>query len=449
MRGNIVGFGMALGIVTIIGSFFQAVQAYRFSSSDYVIDASVTNTFGGQQSSASYKLTSSGGENIVGDGAGGSYKMGIGFVPQTTSSLRLTVQPTGLVAHFPFDEGSGAAIWDATANDNVGYVKSPADWTTQTAEWTTGKVGEAVKLTSRQIWFDSNPVQRIAQPYTVSIWMKSGDITNYPDTFMNLIVCQSEAGRNYGIYLMKGANYATMTASFDGALFDKSGTKNVTDGAWHHIVYTYTGTEMRLYVDGVLDTSAVKSGALSTDSTQRLFMQPPGVGGQLDEAKLFNRSLSAAEILAEYQAQAAGKGSGLAFPGQLQAGVPQTIGAVATVTTKNPYSLAINQSGNMSDGAGHSIPAIAGSISNPIPWSQGGTKGLGFTVQNASGAVSAAWNNGNAYAAIPNSATAFYTRSDTPSAQETLLTQFKVDIGGGQPLGNYSNTVTITGTGAP
>lgn len=449
MRGNTVGFGIALGIVTIIGSFFQAVQAYRFSSSDYVIDASVTNTFGGQQSSASYKLTSSGGESIVGDGAGGSYKMGIGFVPQTTSSLRLTVQPTGLVAHFPFDEGSGAAIWDATANDNVGYVKSPTDWSTQAAEWTTGKVDQAVRLTNREIWFENNATQQLSQPYTIAMWIKAVNVASSPSTFINLLMRQSEEGRNYGIYLKKDATYATMTATINGALFDVSGTKNVTDGAWHHLAYTYTGAAMQLYVDGVIDVSQPKTGTIFSSSANTLFMQPPGSGGQFDEVKIFNRSLSAAEIADEYRAQSVGKGSGLTFPAQLQAGSPQTISATTTVTTANAYSLAISQDGNMNDGAGHTIPPITGSIASPASWNQGVTKGLGFTVQNAPGGVPPAWNSGNAYAAVPNALTGFYTRSGIPSSKDTVITNFKVDISGQQAQGTYSNTVTITGTGAP
>lgn len=80
MRGKVLGIGVLC--VAVVCGFWQTAAADRFTSTSYVIDASVTNNIGGNQTSSSYKLTGSGGESLIGNGSSGSYKTGIGYVAQ-------------------------------------------------------------------------------------------------------------------------------------------------------------------------------------------------------------------------------------------------------------------------------------------------------------------------------------------------------------------------------
>lgn len=97
---------VVLGVLTATTAILWAslASAMTFSSSQYLIDSAVLNNVGGDSSSTSYQLTSSGGESAIGNGAGGSYKMPAGFVAQLPTMLSLTVQPAGLVGYYPFDE---------------------------------------------------------------------------------------------------------------------------------------------------------------------------------------------------------------------------------------------------------------------------------------------------------------------------------------------------------
>jgi len=80
---------VSLGIASI---FAGQVEAARFSSTSYVIDASVANGFGGQDASSNYKLVGSGGESVVGGAASTSYKIGMGYTAQLLTSIQVNAQ---------------------------------------------------------------------------------------------------------------------------------------------------------------------------------------------------------------------------------------------------------------------------------------------------------------------------------------------------------------------
>ena len=93
---------LAGGAIAILGGFYE-VSADTFSSTNYVINASVMNSTGGLGTSTSYKLVSSAGESVIGDGASGSYKMSAGYVAQlqqaAPQSMTLAVQPISLTGY--------------------------------------------------------------------------------------------------------------------------------------------------------------------------------------------------------------------------------------------------------------------------------------------------------------------------------------------------------------
>ncbi|MEK7654626.1 MAG: LamG domain-containing protein [Patescibacteria group bacterium] len=76
---------------------------------------------------------------------------------------------------------------------------------------------------------------------------------------------------------------------------------------WYHVVATYDGSAAKIYIDGVLDAETACTGSISTnahalyigenaESTGRQWT------GEIDEARLYNRALSAAEVSVLYRA---------------------------------------------------------------------------------------------------------------------------------------------------
>lgn len=142
--------------------------------------------------------------------------------------------------------------------------------------------------------------------------------------------------------------------------------------------------------------------------------------------------------------------SAVAFS-DLIAGTPQTADVGLEVLTDAPgYLLAVAQDNDLTSG-GNTIPAVGSTIASPAGWSDGTTKGLGFSVASASGtAPDVKWSTGTAYAAVPNTATTFYERNGyTGGSIDTVTARLKIDIESNQALGTYSNTITWTGTIIP
>ena len=425
--------------------FVSTVFSARFTSTDYIIDASVMNNAGGNQSSSSYKLTSSAGESITGNGSSGSYKLGAGYVAQlekqSGSSIKLVTQPSGLVAYYPFDENSGTSTTkDESINTANGTLVSAPTWTT-------GKLGAALQFNgTSQVVDMGNGTQFQTSQHSVSAWVK------YTSNTTDQVV----AGKGQSYALVVGSKPGVR--QFSGTPSTCSSTGLTTnDGAWHHLVVTVdagvtNGT--KLYLDGALVQSCTVTiaaqtenfavGALDAGSTYSNFYT-----GAIDEVKVFNRILSAAEVSAEYSAQNSGVPSGIALANIIP-GSPVTTGLTAIVTTTGAtsYNLAINQDHDLQKGT-DTIPAISGTIASPAAWTDGTTKGLGFTV-SSSPAAYGSWSNGTNFAAVPNSSTTFYVRNSPQNGvKESVGLTFKADTTLANPAGSYADTVTVTGTVSP
>jgi hypothetical protein len=108
------------------------------------------------------------------------------------------------------------------------------------------------------------------------------------------------------------------SGGLSGAPFGISAIVNTTEGAysvsdntlrapgdWHHVAMTFDGTALRLYVDGGLVSSRTVSGSISASWAPvvlgSFFEAGRGLRGDLDEIRMYDRALSAGEILAHSQ----------------------------------------------------------------------------------------------------------------------------------------------------
>jgi len=88
--------------------------------------------------------------------------------------------------------------------------------------------------------------------------------------------------------------------------FTVTGSRVVTDGAWHHVAAVYTGSQVQVFFDGIIDTVASAHGDVVVSSTKTLVgsevAQPLVFGGQLDDLRIFGRVLSVDEARQQYLA---------------------------------------------------------------------------------------------------------------------------------------------------
>ncbi len=434
--------GMMSVMLSVVLGFMLHVSAERFTGGSYTIDASVIgNSFGGDSTGGSYQLTSSGGESIIGQGSGGSYRLDSGYVAQLQSSLQLTVQPGSLLAYYDFSEGSGSFVRDTSANQyNGNTVSNPV--------WGTGKVGGGTTLNGSSQYVTSQDVD-VATNITLEAWV------NPAASQTSKIISKATTTTDNQGTLQLAANVPSFSVTVGGTQFTATGTA-IASSAWTHLVGTYDGTNVRLYVNGAAVTPTAATGALATNNLVWTFGRDANAAsgyfnGSLDEIKLFARALSANEVKAEYDAGMAGNTAGLGFASDIIPGVSQTSNydAIMLTDAAKGYNLSVNQNQNLTKGA-DTISPVSGSIASPVAWTEGTTKGLGFTLfgTNAT-AIPAKWNSGNSYAAFPGSSTSYYVRTGRQSTKDVLNMRLRLDVTTAQPAGTYTNVITTTGTITP
>ncbi len=121
---------------------------------------------------------------------------------------------------------------------------------------------------------------------------------------------------NYQYVLLQGVTasrfqfYISTTSS--NAIGSGDSTTVISAGVWYHVVGTYDGSTVRLFVNGLLENSTSHSGNLSA-STQNNLIGKSGdalFAGQLDDVTIFNTALTANEVREIYRL---GRGYGV-FP---------------------------------------------------------------------------------------------------------------------------------------
>lgn len=436
---------IALVALAVCVLFTSTAHAERFESDSWTIDASVLgNTFGGTTESDNWRMETTGGEAIIGQGQGGSYKLGQGYVAQLEQAIQLSVQPSGLAAYYPMDENTGTRVHDDSPNDNSSTGQT-------SASWVPGKIGSALRFDGDDaVSIPDNSSLDFTDTMTVAAWVQPG-VSSQDEA---AIVSKDTGGTNYWLGLVANSNEAEFRVDCPGetSVISTSAINNTSN--WYHITGVKDGNDIKIFVNGQLENTASCGANANTNSGQLLLgndTENNHFNGTIDEVKLFSRAFFDKEMENEYTATDAGTPSAFTFP-SITPGSSESIGADVVVQTDAPgYLLGVMQGGDLSNGS-NTIPSVSGSIASPGAWNEGTTTGLGFTLSGGNVGIPGAWGSSPDfnYAALPNSVTTFYAKAGfTGGAKDILEMQHRVDVDPSIPAGDYSNTTTYTGTLLP
>jgi len=246
--------------------------------------------------------------------------------------------PPQPVASWNFDEGQGTAAGDS-AGENHGTIHG--------AEWTDGKFGKALSFDGVDDYVEvaDDPSLRFMQSssFTISCWVmpaaegEGGQILSKmrsagggvdsedgtskgPSPRLGIWHGRSgllNATRQVGVFGYHMGWSSTTSAfgfaaesSWKGAVSTKTGHDSAPAGSWYHVAAVYSGTDVRIYLNGELkdrrtfdlDTGSTTPdkdlviGALSYDSTISRFF-----AGKIDEVCIYDGALSGTQIKALYQ----------------------------------------------------------------------------------------------------------------------------------------------------
>lgn len=109
----------------------------------------------------------------------------------------------------------------------------------------------------------------------------------------------------YRIDIGTGANVAQVLISLDGTVSTTVvGVTDVCDDRWHHVVATFDGGSLRVYVDGVLESTTVASGLIFGSSGPLNIGGQQADGGAVAAAPMFGRvdeAFVTADVLSDEQ----------------------------------------------------------------------------------------------------------------------------------------------------
>ena len=192
----------------------------------------------------------------------------------------------GLVAAYGFEEASGTTVADASGNGNTG--------TTGGATWIAGKFGTGLNFNGSFVTVPDSPSLDLTTAMTLSAWV-------YPST--PPAGWQDVIFKAVDVYYLEGSSTSGGSVPAAGGSFAGGalyGTSALPVGVWSHLAATYDGVRLRLYVNGVEVSNRPQSGTLQVSGGALTIGGDASYGqywiGRIDEVRIYNRALSAAEI---------------------------------------------------------------------------------------------------------------------------------------------------------
>ena len=199
-----------------------------------------------------------------------------------------------LTAQWKFDESSGTSAADATGNQNTGTLFGNPAFATDTPDGSSHSL--SLNGTSQFVRVNDSPYVEPTSAITLAAWVKSNDWS-----LTRGII--SKGAREGSYYLIANNGLLTFNLSNQGTIVAPlPGT-----GVWHHVVGSYDGSTMKLYVDGRLVASHAATGLLAV-SNDPLFIGGTAdslttgltFNGLIDDARVYNFALLPQQISAIY-----------------------------------------------------------------------------------------------------------------------------------------------------
>jgi Concanavalin A-like lectin/glucanases superfamily/CotH kinase protein len=210
--------------------------------------------------------------------------------PPAPDTIELT---RGLVGYWKFDDGTGTMAIDSSPAHNNGTLMGigAMDWTLMGYKggglvFTPAKIPSVVVLDSPSL----NPTAGI----TLGAWFNSVDWLGN-----RRFIQKGNADNQYRLLEENGLLVFNLTGVVNGVLT----TFMPPTGAFHHLMATYDGMKMRIYIDGKIAAEDVALGTIAVTNNNvhigtKIPTAPAGdaFNGLLDEVVIYDRALNATEV---------------------------------------------------------------------------------------------------------------------------------------------------------
>jgi len=196
------------------------------------------------------------------------------------------------VSYWKFDEGSGLVASDSVGSNDGGIIN---------ATW--GARGLDFNGTNARVEVPDNPSLNPTDEITLSAWVKWEIVPSTGNGWATII--------NKNVDSQYRLQHKHDNTAFEFAIRTPSGGKWVDSATipiintWYHVVGTYDGSTLKIYVNGVLENSNSHSGVINT-STTNLSIGSRSIGdrhfnGSIEKVSIYDKALSEQEVQKLYQ----------------------------------------------------------------------------------------------------------------------------------------------------
>jgi len=208
--------------------------------------------------------------------------------------------PSGPMAEWTLTQASvsGTTVADASGNGNVGTVMN--------GPLTFGAMGANF---NGQQYVDSM-LTVTSSALTVSVWFNAANLSNAnPRLVANSHTDNRFESRGFQLMFISGGASGFFDVGNGTAEGRASWSRQLVEGTWYHYAGVYDGATVSVYLNGVPVASAAFAGgaiAAGTGPDINIARNPTYAGdsfiGALYDVRIYEQALSAAQVLALYQA---------------------------------------------------------------------------------------------------------------------------------------------------
>lgn len=229
-------------------------------------------------------------------------------IPQTTVKAPTK---TGLVGAWTFDEGTGTKANDSSGLGHTGTLAGGPTWAT-------GKLGKALNFDGTNQYMSAGTATlNLGNNLSVGFWIKPASAGWGSGVTNRGIIGKGSPGSFWSATASTGFTIG-INRSTNDILVSLNGLSSyytpfsVSGDQWSFLYFTYDGSTLKAYKNGTLVQTYSSVGASALDDAgYPLILSEVALGGTgrninglLDDARIYNRALSATEINALYRSTA-------------------------------------------------------------------------------------------------------------------------------------------------
>ena len=207
--------------------------------------------------------------------------------------------PDGLVAHYPMNNNAASTtVTDNSAEGNNGTYKDGGGNINTSTGSVAGKINLALDFDGDEyVEVPNVAVLDFTTQMSISCWINTASAVSSP----RIGESRDTGAPNHGWTLFIAAGDGSANFQIDSTASAAAATvaTDITDSAWHHVVGTWDGANILVYLNGVAGNPAANAGTMAKDVVTRFGRGTQSVAfltGQIDDVKIFNRAITQREV---------------------------------------------------------------------------------------------------------------------------------------------------------